>query len=155
MESLASLIFLLAGLALQVDSPSSGSSFRTSGRSPTSGWSPLRTPGWFLLQDSLPFAIHLSSVGADLDENGPPVMNQIARGGYSLTPPEGGTTGVPLASGLRGQTPPFSSTLPGRFEPPDIRKSKLQMQVLTLEISTYHSLVVHDPDRQPSRPCVF
>ena len=30
-------------------------------------------------------------------------MNQIARGGYSLTPPVGGTTGVPLASGLRGQ----------------------------------------------------
>ena len=45
-------------------------------------------------------------------------MNQIARGGYSLTPPEGGTTGVPLASGIRGQTPPSSSTLPGRFEPP-------------------------------------
>ena len=115
------LWFLLAGLALQVDSPSSGSSFRTSGRSPTSGWSPLRTPGWFLLQDSLPFAIHLSSVGADLDENGPPVMNQIARGGYSLTPPEGGTTRVPLASGLRSQTPPSSSTLPGRFEPPTPR----------------------------------
>ena len=115
------LWFLLAGRALQVDSPSSGSSFRTSGRSPTSGWSPLRTPGWFLLQDSLPFAIHLSSVGADLDENGPPVMNQIARGGYSLTPPEGGTTGVPLASSVRGQTPPSSSTLPGRFEPPTPR----------------------------------
>ena len=113
--------FLLAGLALQVDSPSSGSSFRTSGRSPTSGWSPLRTPGRFLLQDSLPFAIHLSSFGADLDENGPPVMNQIARGGYSLTPPEGGTTRVPLASGLRSQTPPSSSTLPGRFEPPTPR----------------------------------
>ena len=48
-------------------------------------------------------------------------MNQIARGGYSLTPPEGGTTGVPLASGLRGQTPPFSSTLPGRLEPPTPR----------------------------------
>ena len=48
-------------------------------------------------------------------------MNQIARGGYSLTPPEGGTTGVPLASSLRGQTPPSSSTLPGRFEPPTPR----------------------------------
>ena len=116
------LWFLLAGLALQVDSPSSGSSFRTSGRSPTSGWSPLRTPGRFLLQDSLPFAIHLSSFGADLDENGPPVMNQIARGGYSLTPPEGGTTRVPLASGLRSQTPPSSSTLPGRCEPPTPRR---------------------------------
>ena len=104
MESLASLIFLLAGLALQVDSPSSGSSFRTSGRSPTSGWSPLRTPGRFLLQDSLPFAIHLSSFGADLDENGPPVMNQIARGGYSLTPPEE-DTGVPLASRSQGPDP--------------------------------------------------
>ena len=45
-------------------------------------------------------------------------MNQIARGGYSLTPPEGGTTGVPLASGLRDQTPPSSSTLPGRVKPP-------------------------------------
>ena len=121
MESLASLIFLLAGLALQVDSPSSGSSFRTSGRSPTSGWSPLRTPGRFLLQVSLPFAIHLSSFGADLDENGPPVMNQIARGGYSLTPPEGGTTRVPLASGHRSQTPPSSSTLPGRRKPPTPR----------------------------------
>ena len=62
-----------------------------------------------------------TSVGADLDENGPPVMNQIARGGYSLTPPEGGTTRVPLASGLRSQTPPSSSTLPGRFEPPTPR----------------------------------
>ena len=41
-----------------------------------------------MLQDSLPFALHLSSVSADLDENGPPVMNQIARGGYSPTPPE-------------------------------------------------------------------
>ena len=40
-------------------------------------------------------------------------MNQIARGGYSLTPPAGGTTGVPLASGLRGQTPPSSSNLEG------------------------------------------
>ena len=40
-------------------------------------------------------------------------MNQIARGGYSLTPPEGGTTGVPLASSLRDQTPPSSSTLEG------------------------------------------
>ena len=39
------LWFLLAGLALQVDSPSSVSSLRTSGRSPTSGWSSLRTPG--------------------------------------------------------------------------------------------------------------
>ena len=119
--NLCIFVFLLAGLALQVDSPSSRSSLRTSGRSPTSGWSPLRTPGWFLLQDSLPFAIHLSSVGADLDENGPPVMNQIARGGYSLTPPEGGTTRVPLASGLRSQTPPSSSTLPGRSEPPTPR----------------------------------
>ena len=27
-------------------------------------------------------------------------MNQIARGGFSLTPPEGGTTGVPLASSV-------------------------------------------------------
>jgi len=59
--NLSILWFLLAGLALQVDSPSSVCSLRTSGRSPTSGWSSLRTPGWFLLQDSLPFALHLSS----------------------------------------------------------------------------------------------
>ena len=51
-----------------------------------------------MLQDSLPFALHLSSVSADdLDENGPPVMNQIARGGYSPTPPEEDTE-VPHAS---------------------------------------------------------
>ena len=43
--NLSILWFLLAGLALQVDSPSSVSSLRTSGRSPTSGWSSLRTPG--------------------------------------------------------------------------------------------------------------
>ena len=38
------LWFLLAGLALQVDSPSPGSSLRTPGRSPTSGWSSFHTP---------------------------------------------------------------------------------------------------------------
>ena len=91
----------------------------------------LRTSGEqvdLLLQVGLPFTLQVdscfrivvpslftyeSSVRADLDENGPPVMNQIARGGYSLTPPVGGTTRVPLASGLRSQTPPSSSTLEG------------------------------------------
>ena len=57
-----------------------------------------------MLQDSLPFALHLSSVGADLDENGPPVMNQIARGGYSPTPPEE-DTGVPHVSRSQGPDP--------------------------------------------------
>ena len=60
-----------------------------------------------MLQDSLPFALHLSSVSADLDENGPPVMNQIARGGYSPTPPEeeGTPDGVPHASRSQGPDP--------------------------------------------------
>ena len=62
-----------------------------------------------MLQESLPFALHLSSVSAVLDENGPPVMSQIAHGGYSPTPPEE-DTGVPHA---RGQTPPSSSNLEG------------------------------------------
>ena len=45
-RNLSILWLLLAGLvALQVDSPSSVSSLRTSGRSPTSGWSSLRAPG--------------------------------------------------------------------------------------------------------------
>ena len=59
-----------------------------------------------MLQDSLPFALHLSSVSADLDENGPPVMNQIARGGYSPTPPEE-DTGVPHASRSQGPDIPL------------------------------------------------
>ena len=57
-----------------------------------------------MLQDSLKcevspslFTYLPSRVSADLDENGPPVMNQIARGGYSPTPPEE-DTGVPHAS---------------------------------------------------------
>ena len=58
-----------------------------------------------MLQDSLPFALHLSSVSADLDENGPPVMNQIARGGYSPTPAPEEDTGVPHASRSQGSDP--------------------------------------------------
>ena len=57
-----------------------------------------------MLQDCLPDALHLSSVSADLDENGPPVIDQIARGGYSPTPPEE-DTGVPHASRSQGSDP--------------------------------------------------
>ena len=66
-----------------------------------------------MLQDSLPFALHLSSVGADLDENGPPVMNQIARGGFTARPHRRRTPGCRMPHGLRGQTPPSSSNLEG------------------------------------------
>ena len=71
-------------------------------------------------------------------------MNQIARGGYSLTPPEGGTTGVPLASGVRGQTPPSSSTLPGEVRTADAatlrrnRNGDSNPQQSLLQIETSH-----------------
>ena len=75
-----------------------------------------------LLQVGLPFVLQVDSCfrivspslftylpsAHDLDENGPPVMNQIARGGYSPTPPEeeGHTpTGVPHASRSQGPDP--------------------------------------------------
>ena len=102
-----------------------------------------------MLQDSLKcevspslFTYLPSRVSADLDENGPPVMNQIARGGYSLTPPEGGTTGVPLASSVRGQTPPSSSTLPGRFEPPTPRPcvgTEMGIEPVTIRLQAWET----------------
>jgi hypothetical protein len=61
----------------------------------------------FCFRIVFPFALHLSSVSADaadVDENGPPVMNQIACGEYSPTPPEE-DTGVPHASRSQGPDP--------------------------------------------------
>ena len=69
-----------------------------------SGWSSLRTPlqvdSCFRIVSPSLFTYLPSTVSADLDENGPPVMNQIARGGFTARPHRRRTPGCRMPHGI-------------------------------------------------------